>query len=158
MSKHYIIRVGDSVNFKNSSDLGIWAVKSRCKTFLQIVKEGDKLWFVKNKVKNQTLSGKIIAVADFVSKNERVHGPLLSLSLTNEELGWNEKGEEYDIEINYNNLYNLSRCNLFTGQKGQTTIMDYDKVKESLMINLVVAYENITIYSKISRRFTNNIK
>ena len=35
------------------------------------VKEGDKLWFVKNKEKCDLHNGKIIAVADFVSKKKR---------------------------------------------------------------------------------------
>ena len=35
MSKHYILRVGDGNNFKNSSNVSIWDVKSRNKSFLK---------------------------------------------------------------------------------------------------------------------------
>ena len=60
MLKHYILRVGDGNNFKNSSNVSIWAVNSRHKSFITKVKEGDKLWFVKNKEEGQIFNGKII--------------------------------------------------------------------------------------------------
>lgn len=151
MSKHYILRVGDGNNFKNSSNVSIWGVKSRNKSFLKKVKEGDKLWFVKNKEKDDDKNGKIIAVADFVSKNERDIGPLISITPNNDELGWDKKGDFCDIEIHYNNLYNLTDCHLFTGQNNQTIICDYDNIKKSLSVDLIVEYENICKYSKITR-------
>jgi hypothetical protein len=151
MSKHYILRVGDGNNFKNSSNVSIWAVKLRNKSFLKKVKEGDKLWFVKNKEKGDIYNGKIIAVADFVSKNERIVGPLISITPNNDELGWDDKGGFYDVEIHYNNLYNLTDCNLFTGQNNQTTICEYDNIKTGLLVNLIVEYEYISKYSKITK-------
>lgn len=151
MSKHYILRVGDGVNFKNSSDVSIWAVKSRNKSFLKKVKEGDILWFVKNKEKGDMYPGKIIAVANFVSKNQRIVGPLIAITPNNDELGWDEKGGFCDVEIHYNNLYNLTDCNLFTGQNNQTTICEYDNIKDNLIVNLIVEYEYISKYSKITK-------
>lgn len=97
MSNHYILRVGDGNNFKNGSNVSIWAVNSRNKSFLKKVKEGDKLWFVKNKEKGDIHNGKIIAVADFVSKNERVIGPLIAITPSNDELKWDEKGGFCDV-------------------------------------------------------------
>ena len=151
MSNHYILRVGDGNNFKNSSNVSIWGVKSRNKSFLKKVKEGDKLWFIKNKEKGDIYNGKTIAVAEFVSKNERVIGPLISITPNNDELGWDDKGEFCDVEIHYNNLYNLTDCNLFTGQNNQTTICEYDNIKDGLLVNLIVEYEYISKYSKITK-------
>jgi hypothetical protein len=144
MSNHYILRVGNSNNFKNSSNVSIWAVKPRNKSFLKKVKEGDKLWFVKNKEKCDIHNGKIIAVADFVSKNKR--------DRTDDELNWDKKGANYTIEIQYNNLYNLTDCNLFTGQNNQTTICEYNHVKNELLVNLITEYEYIYKYSKITTK------
>ena len=151
MLKHYILRVGDGNNFKNSSNVSIWAVNSRSKSFITKVKEGDKLWFVKNKEEGQIFNGKIIAVADFVSKNERIIGPLIAITPTNNELNWDNRGGFCDIEIHYNNLYNLSDCELFTGQNNQTTISDYDNIKNNLLVDLNVEYKYISKYSKITK-------
>jgi hypothetical protein len=150
MSKHYILRVGDGINFTNSSNVyNTWAVKSRNKSFLEKVKTGDKLWFIKNKTKGDIHAGKIIAVVDFVSKNDRVIGPLISTTPDNELLGWDDKGGFCDIEIHYNNLYNLTDCELYTGQKFQTTVCEYDNIKEGLLVNLVIEYEYICKYSGV---------
>jgi len=150
MVNHYLLRVGDGKNFTNSSNLSIWAVKSRYKTFLKNIRTGDKLWFIKKKDKNDIHVGKIIAVADFVSKNKRETGPLLSITPTNDELKWDKKGDLYNVEIHYTNLYNLTECKLFTGLSCQSTVVNYDNIRESLLINLIIEYENIKKYSKIT--------
>ena len=151
MVKHYILRVGDGNNFINSSNVSIWAVNSRYRSFITNVTEGDKLWFVKNRVEGQIFNGKIIAVADFVSKNERIIGPLIAITPTNNELNWDNRGGFCDIEIHYNNLYNLSDYELFTGQNNQTTISDYDNIKHNLIVDLDVEYKYILKYSNIRR-------
>ena len=158
MSKHYIIRVSDGINFINSSNLAIWGIKKRQTSFIKNVKKGDKLWFVKNKLKGDQHTGKIIAVTDFVSMNKRNTGPLLSITPNNDELGWDkEKGSMCDIEIHYNNLYDLTNCNLHTKLKGQTTICNYENVLNSIQINLIVEYENVsTKYENISKTMLNN--
>ena len=152
MEKHYILRVGNGNNFINSSDKFVWAINSKYKTFLKTVKPGDKLWFVRKKEKKDTEYGKIIAVANFVSKNQREPGPLLAITPTNEELGWDKKGDDCDIEIKYNNLYNLTECNLFIGKHIQTTICQYDNIQKGNLTNLIVEYEYIIKYSKITRQ------
>jgi hypothetical protein len=153
MSNHYILRIGDGINFKNSSKFHIWGVESKWKTFLKNVKKGDKLWFMINKDKNKkdTDNGQLIAVADYDYHNKRIIGDLISLTLTNEELEWDgEQAKKCDIEIHYNNLYNITYCNLFSNIKGQSTIRIYDdKCKEKMLINLIVEYEYIVKYSKI---------
>jgi len=155
MSNHFIIRVGDGENFVKGSVYSTWGCRSTnksCKpinkSFLSKVKEGDKLWFVRSKKKQDMTVGKIIAVATFVSKNKRETGPLISLTPDNETYGW-KGGENYDIELHYTQLYNLSNCNLYTGQKGQQPIMDYETNKQSLLVNLHVEYEYIVKYSNV---------
>jgi len=150
MTNHFILRVHDGKNFMNSSSQSIWAVKSKNKSFLNKVKEGDKLWFIKKKEKNDINTGKIIAVVDFVSKNNREIRPLISITPNNTELGWDDKGGFCDIEIHYTNLYNVLECNIFTGQKNQTTVCDYDNLKEKLLVDLDSEYENIVKYSKVT--------
>jgi len=147
MTNHFILRVGNGENFVKGSVFSLWACKSTNKSFLSNVKEGDKLWFVRKKQQNiDTNTGKIIAVATFVSKNKRETGPLISLTPDNEQLGWKD-AEKYDIELHYTQLYNLSNCNLYIGKKGQNNIMDYDKI--TCLVNLRVEYEYIVKYSNV---------
>jgi predicted RNA-binding protein len=93
---HYILRVGDGENFINGFAKHLWAVKDSHKSFLEKVKQGDKLWFIRSKTSEDLYSGKIIAVVDFQSKNERIIGPLKYIILI------------YIISLgkNYTNLYN----------------------------------------------------
>lgn len=152
---HYLLRVGDGINFMNSSNKGIWAVKSWNKSFLKNVKEGDILWFIRSKKPEDISTGRIIAVATFHTKNERIFGPLISTA-TNDELGWDEKGVNCDIEIHYTNLYNLLSCQLFTGQRGQQVITNYHKIKDDLLVNLIVEYEYICKYANITKHFQSH--
>ena len=148
--KHYILRVGNGENFINGNTRCLWAVKDSHKSFLENVKQGDKLWFIRSKTPEDTYSGKIIAVANFEYKNERILGPLISLTPTNKELVWDNKGDFCNIEIHYTNLYNLSAINLYTGQKGQTTVCMYDNIKSKLLVDLIDEYEKIAKYSQIT--------
>jgi hypothetical protein len=144
-SNHFILRIGDGENFENGKKHYMWGIKQKYKSFLRKVKPGDKLWFVVSKS-----GGKIIAVADFVSQSKRIFGPLLDLSLTDEELGWSCNVGDYDIEIHYTNLYNISSLNLLTGIKGQASIMNYENVKEKIPnVNLLMEYNYIKRYSQV---------
>ena len=146
---HWLLRVGDGQNFINSSDKKIWGVNSkRHKLFLEKIQEGDLLWFIKNKSK-----GKIIAMAKFKSYNKRIFGPLVNLSLTNEELGWDDSTTNFisDIEIHYDNLYNLNNCNLLTELKGITSVRKYEK--EKIKLDLDKEYKNIIKYAYITNIF-----
>jgi len=110
MSTDWILRGGNGKNFKSSSKFGIWGIQSSTPTnkyFLKNVKVGDKLWFVKNKSK-----GKLLGVATYRSNNMRELGPLVNISMTNEELGWTGEGLDWvsDIEIHYSDLYGLEDC------------------------------------------------
>jgi hypothetical protein len=139
MATDWILRAGDGENFLNSSDYRIWGINSslKCgKHFLKNVKQGDRLWFVTSNSK-----GKLIAVGTYKSHNERVLGPLVNTTMTNEELGWTGEGPDWtsETEVHYTNLYLLS--NLLTHLKGNVSIRKYNLEKCS--VNLPVEYENI---------------
>lgn len=147
MTTDWLLRVGDGYNLINSSKYKIWGIQSTTpnnKFFLKTVKPGDRLWFVKSKS-----NGKLIAVATYRSHNKRELGPLVNITLTNEELGWTGEGPDWtsDTEIHYSDLYGLSNCELLTHIKGPSTIRKYD---EKCRVNLAVEYSYIVRYSKIT--------
>lgn len=146
MTSDWILRVGDGENFKKSSGFRIWGISSNVninKHFLKHVKQGDRLWFVKSKSQ-----GKILGVATYRSHNGRELGPLVDISLSDEELGWSGSGTEWtaDIELHYLDLYGLNDCDLLTHIKGPSTIRRYD---EKCRVNLAVEYSYIVRYSKV---------
>jgi hypothetical protein len=147
MTSDWILRVGDGQNFIHSSKYRIWGIQTitspHGKFFIKNVKPGDRLWFVKSKSQ-----GKIIAVATYRSHNVRELGPLINISMTNEDLGWIGEGPDWtsDTEIHYTDLYNVSDCQLLTHIKSPTTIRKYD---EKCSVELPVEYSYITRYSKV---------
>jgi len=147
MATHWILRCGDGENLKNSSTYRIWGISSKISTnkyFLKHVKHGDILWFVRNKSQ-----GKLVAVATYLSHNLRDVGPLINISLTNEELGWtgSKKDWNVDIEVHYTDLYGLINCELLTHIKGAATIRKYD---EKCIVNLPIEYSYIVKYSRVT--------
>jgi predicted secreted protein len=145
MSIDWILRVGDGINLKNSSKYKIWGIQSSTpdnKYFITNVNPGDRLWFVKNKSQ-----GKLVAVATYCSHNKREFGPLIDISLTNEELGWTGGDWTSDIEVHYTDLYGLNNCELLTHINGPKTIRTYN---EKCRINLAVEYSYIVRYSKVT--------
>ena len=146
MTIDWLLRVGDGGNLIRSSKYKIWGIQTTTsphgKHFIEKVKEGDRLWFV-----TSNSHGKIIAVATYCSHNKREFGPLISISMTNEELGWTGSDWTSDMEINYTNLYGLSDCDLLTHIKGPSTIRKYD---EKCKVNLAFEYNYIVKYSKIT--------
>lgn len=140
----WLLRASDGKNLIASSKYNIWGVSSKNTNddhFLKEVKQGDRLWFIMNKSK-----GKILAVATYISHNKRELGPLINLTSSNTELGWTDGN--WDIEIHYKDLYNLSECMLLTQIEGSCNIRKYnDKCK----IHLSEEYENIKKYSKVTR-------
>ncbi len=147
MTTDWILRVRNGTNLISSSKYKIWGIQSTTPTnkyFLKNVKPGDRLWFIKNKSQ-----GKLLAVATYRSHNNRVFGPLISVSMTNEELGWTGEGPDWisDIEIHYTELYSLDNFELLTHIKGVSTIRKYN---EKCKINLAVEYSYIVRYNKIA--------
>ena len=147
MTTDWLLRVGDGENLKRSSKYRIWGISSKISTnkyFIKNVKPGDRLWFVKSKSQ-----GKLVAVATYRSHNMRELGPLVDITLTDEELGWTGNGEDWtaDVELHYTDLYGLSDCELLTHIKGPSTIRKYD---EKCRVNLAVEYSYIVRYSRVT--------
>ena len=147
MTTDWLLRVGDGENLARSSKYRIWGIQSNTPTnkyFIKNVKPGDRLWFVKSKSQ-----GKLIAVATYRTHNKREFGPLIDISMSNEQLGWSGSGPDWtsDIEIHYTNLYGLNNCELLTHIQGPATIRKYD---EKCRVNLAVEYSYIVQYSKIT--------
>jgi hypothetical protein len=147
MTTDWLMRVGDGENLKQSSKYRIWGISSTVpinKYFIKNVKPGDRLWFVKSKSQ-----GKLVAVARYRTHNMRELGPLVDITLTNEELGWTGSGEDWtaDVELHYTDLYGLNDCELLTHIKGPAPIRKYD---EKCRVNLAVEYSYIVRYSRIT--------
>jgi hypothetical protein len=145
MQNHFLLHIGDGRHFNASSSKSIWGVNSKhsfVKGFINKVNNGDILWFVKSKT-----NGQIVAVATFTDTKKRILGPLIELTFTNKELGWDKTEGEWDTEVHYKDLYNLSQCNLISQIKGAAGIRIYN---DNCKINLITEYLNIVRYSKIT--------
>ena len=148
MTTDWILRVGDGKNLIRSSKYRIWGIDTitspHGKYFVKNVKPGDRLWFVTSKS-----HGKLMAVATYRSHNTREFGPLIDISLTNEELGWTGSGPDWtsNVEVHYTDLYGLNNCELFTHIKCPTTIRKYD---EKCRVNLAVEYSYIVRYGRLT--------
>jgi hypothetical protein len=147
MTTDWILRCGDGKNLISSSKYKIWGIDSKTscnKHFIKHVKSGDRLWFVKGKSQ-----GQILAVATYRSHNKRDIGPLLNISMTNEELGWTGNGVDWtsDTEIYYTELYNVSDCSLLTHINSALSIRKYN---EKCKVELPVEYIYIVRYRKVA--------
>ena len=152
MATDWLLRVGNGENFIRSYIYNIWGINGSTspsgKYFIKNAREGDRLWFIKSKS-----NGLILAQAILVCCKKRDIGPLINVSLTNEEIGWTNKEDNWndcDYEIHYKNLYNLSELNLLTFIKCMNTISKYN---DKCSINLPLEYENICKYIKIKNKF-----
>lgn len=122
---HWLIRVRDGVNFEQnifSRGRKFWSIKdsnNNGKAFYRDVRANDILWFVTNKEGGS----RIIAVARYLSHNERVLGPLVALSPTNEDLGWNEPG--YTKEFHFDDCYDVKEWNLTNPVDNRSTVIKY---------------------------------
>ena len=144
MQTHWIVRVGDGKNFKSSICHKIWGItqkSSQYKSFSNNVKEGDILWFLGN----YKVGKKFLGVATYRMQKKREIGPLISLTLTNEELGWSEG--DWDLEIHYDNLYLLEDIDMVGSFGFQFSILKTTSLK--IDIDFVKEYANIVKYSKV---------
>jgi hypothetical protein len=127
---HWLLRIGNSNNFKNSSKFNIWGVQqtTSVKNFESLVQEGDILWFIVSKN-----NGQAVAFAEYVNHNERTK--------TDEELGWKieNNSNNWTIEINYKNLTNVENKNYFTHIIGQN--VNIRQYNNKCNINLPQIYE-----------------
>ena len=135
----WLVRVGDGANFIASSRHAIWGIDSKnpdCKHFIKNVRPGDIVWFIKGKD-----SGLILGCATFVRCETRIIGPIITLSPTNEELGWT--AGDWDTEVHYTDLYDLSTIKLYTKIKSPKMIRRYNN---KCQVNLITEYPSIVRY------------
>ncbi len=103
---HWLLRVGDGIHFTRSQSLSRWGVCSKhswTPSFLRNVRNGDLIWFIQS-----NSGGKVMGVATYSHHCVRVLGPLIDLTPTNNELGWTETDGDWDTEVHYRNLYDMS--------------------------------------------------
>lgn len=145
-TKHWLLRIGDGEHFSSSSKKNIWGVDSsdicNIKPFLNVVKPGDHLWFVKSKAK-----GKITHLATFTATKTRETGPLIAFTQTNEELGWTKQKGDWDTEIHFKDLYDLTEIDLLSEIKSPKVVRLYNELK--CKAKLPQEYEYIVRYSKV---------
>jgi len=150
MKEHFIIRVKDGKNFKNSI-YPFWGIKrgknGQFKTQVSNrIKQGDILWFMTS----SKYGGKIIAMAEYCGFYDRNDEPLLNINTkTNEEQGW--KGNEcWDIQLHYTNLYNTEKQNIEACIKFGGNVLKYkkDNININIPSDLYEHYKNFKIYSE----------
>jgi len=136
---HWIIRVKDGVNFRNSV-YPIWGVKRKDKKNVTNMKPGDILWFCTSK----PYGSKFIGMGEYCRFYDRNDEPLLHINTkTNKELGWT--GDElWDIHIHYSNLYNTEKKNIHVCIPQHGNIFEYEKVKHIISDDL---YKHYDIYN-----------
>lgn len=142
---HWLLRVGDGENFKNSSKFNIWGIKKKWMSYMKDIKKGDILWFVVNK-KTSGKNGLAIGCAVFNCFKEREIGPLIQISQTDEELGWKGDGE-WEVEIHYKELYNIETCNILCDTRNPSSVI---KNKQE---DLIEEYKLIKRFCKIKTNF-----
>lgn len=150
----WIIRCGNGDNLWNAKSRGytLWAINSKKagKSILTDARTGDTLVFVRKRdLKTGEGNRQAIAFATFVRHAERILGPLIAASPTNEDLGWTEG--EWDTEIHYRDLYDIRDCGItLDGLQTAATIMRYQKGGQ-VTVDLEKEYDNVCRYSKAKR-------
>lgn len=141
--KHWIFRIGDGKNFRNSK-FSIWGVKRKYKSTIEKINCGDIIWFLLSK----KYGGKIIAMAEFCKFYDNESEPLLKINtITNKEQNW-EEGENWDLLVYYCNLYDTNRQNLIPlSVKCRSSVMGSHIFSDIIGIDLKKHYENFKFYS-----------
>jgi len=143
---HWFIRVGDGNNFKASIKHKLWALKSTAsygKNFLKDAEAGDIMWFLTN----WKAGKKLVGMATFVEYRSRELGPLIAVSRTNEELGW-ENGD-WDTEVHFRDLYLIDKLNLEPNATFQSSILKTSST--TCKINFDLEHANIVRYSQTEK-------
>lgn len=146
-TNHWIIRVQDGINFRNSK-YPFWGVKrgrsNNVKTIVSKMKPGDVLWFITSK----SYGGKIIGMAEYTEFYDRNDEQLLQIhTKTNEEQNW-IGDESWDIQINYKNLYITERQNITGCIQCAGNILQYDTFKDKINGDLYKHYNNFKYYAE----------
>ena len=145
--QHWIIRIGDGENFKNSKK-SIWGINGGSNNYTKSIihnkfNEGDILWFLTP----QQFGKKVIGMAEYTHYYDSEEEPLIKLNTyTNEELGWNGD-QKWDIQIHYKNLYDTENQNISFTVHDPGTIINYNTHFMNITENLQEHYNNYKKYS-----------
>ncbi len=145
--KHWIIRVNDCINFRNSK-FPFWGIKRGkhgcMKSIVKKFNQGDILWFITSKQHG----GKIIGMAEYCCFYDRDDEPLVQINTkTNEEQNW--IGDElWDVQICYCNLYYTYKQNITGCIQCGGCILEYNTFKNSINGDLYKHYDNFKFYAE----------
>jgi len=145
IQEHWIIRVGNGKNFKNSK-YPFWGLKSGIKNQSLKINEGDILWFLSNKSNDN----KIIGMATFTKLLDKRNEPLIQIETHNcIEQGWDDN--VWELELHYTNLYYTEKQNIKIDAKlGQNPILNYNKNIDKIKVDLYNHYNGFKLYGTIS--------
>jgi hypothetical protein len=145
--KHWLIRVQDGENFRNSKH-PFWGVKKGkgggVKTIVNKIQTGDILWFMTSK----PYGGKLIGMSEYTCYYDRDDEPLIPIhTYSNTEQNW--KGDEnWSIQIHYTNLYNTETQNIRAIIQCGGIILEYETFKDRGLPDLYTHYKNYKYYAK----------
>jgi len=139
---HWVVRVNDGFNLINSK-YNVFGLVRNHLGMVKKMKFGDKIWFLTNKENG----GKIIRVVDFDYYYDRKNEPFWNVhTYKNEEIGWKED-TEWDIQIHYNNIYEIESLDICGIFRGAAVVYSWDTVKTHFNKNIKDEYELIVKYS-----------
>jgi hypothetical protein len=152
MVKHWLIRVGDGLNFLNSK-YAMWGIKrgrGGClKSIVKKFKPGDILWFFTSK----KYGGKFIGMAEYTCMFDRHDEQLVRIhTLTNAEQNWTGS-DDWSIQIHY-------KCTYFVFLKQKIPVciqhpgimFDYEKYIDAVEGNLYEHYRCFKGYGSCIER------
>jgi hypothetical protein len=146
-STHWLIRVQDGENFRNSK-YPFWGVKKghhgNIKTIVNKFQSGDILWFITSK----KYGGKIIGMSEYTCYYDKDDEPLIPIhTYYNKEQNW-LGDEKWSIQIQYKNLYNTEKQNIEAIIQCAGIILEYETFKNKGFPDLYTHYKNFKFYAE----------
>ena len=155
--KHWIIRVKDGENFRNSN-YPFWGVKRGCgkngaqKTVVKKMKPGDILWFLTSK----DYGSKFIGMCEYTCFYDRDDEPLIAINTkTNADQNWTGD-ENWTIEIHYTKLYVTEKQNITACIPCGGSILEYETFQHLVNGDLYEHYRNFIFYAE-PKQFTSTL-
>jgi hypothetical protein len=145
LTQHWLIRVGDGINFKNSKK-NIWCLNNSKKTLAMLNKfnENDVLWFISNKTYDNIILGMAHYKCYFIKTDE----PLININTySNDECGFDDNND-YDIQIHYTKFYNTERQQIQLIFKCMSPIINYNNNIQKINVDLISHYINYLYYAE----------
>lgn len=142
---HWLIRVNDGVNFRNSKH-PFWGVKRCHKTTVEKIEKGDILWFMTSKPHG----GKLIGMSEYIESYDRQDEQLISIyTYSNKDQNW-EGDEDWDIQLHYKNLYNTEKQDIKAVIQCAGVILNYKtfNIKGTAPHGLYNHYDNFKYYAE----------